>query len=97
MRAVTGGVNAVIGEGGSDEAVLPLDNTQAMRRIGGAIAEESDGLGGGVVVNVNINASGGLQPFLEQLTEATQNGVTEALRYANVAVKAGNAQGGLTV
>ena len=97
VRAVTGGVNAVIGEGGSDEAVLPLDNTQAMRRIGGAIAEESDGLGGGVVVNVNINASGGLQPFLEELTEATQNGVTEALRYANVAVKAGNAQGGLTV
>ena len=97
VRAVTGGVNAVIGEGGSDEAVLPLDNTQAMRRVGGAIAEESDGLGGGVVVNVNINASGGLQPFLEQLTEATQNGVTEALRYANVAVKAGNAQGGLTV
>ena len=97
VRAVTGGVNAVIGEGGSDEAVLPLDNTQAMRRIGGAIAEESDGLGGSVVVNVNINASGGLQPFLDQLTEATQNGVTEALRYANVAVKAGNAQGGLTV
>ena len=97
VRAVTGGVNAVIGEGGSDEAVLPLDNTQAMRRIGGAIAEESDGLGGSVVVNVNINASGGLQPFLEELTEATQNGVTEALRYANVAVKAGNAQGGLTV
>lgn len=97
VRAVTGGVNAVIGEGGSDEAVLPLDNTQAMRRIGGAIAEESDGLGGSVVVNVNINASGGLQPFLEELTEATQNGVTEALRYANVAVKAGNAQGGLAV
>ena len=97
VRAVTGGVNAVIGEGGSDEAVLPLDNTQAMRRIGGAIAEESDGIGGSVVVNVNINASGGLQPFLEELTEATQNGVTEALRYANVAVKAGNAQGGLTV
>ena len=97
VRAVTGGVNAVIGEGGSDEAVLPLDNTQAMRRIGGAIAEESDSLGGSVVVNVNLNASGGLQPFLEELTEATQNGVTEALRYANVAVKAGNAQGGLTV
>lgn len=97
VRAVTGGVNAVIGEGGSDEAVLPLDNTQAMRRIGGAIAEESDGIGGSVVVNVNLNASGGLQPFLEELTEATQNGVTEALRYANVAVKAGNAQGGLTV
>ncbi len=97
VRAVTGGVNAVIGEGGSDEAVLPLDNTQAMRRIGGAIAEESDGIGGAVVVNVNINASGGLQPFLKELTEATQNGLTEALRYANVAVKAGNAQGGLTV
>lgn len=97
VRAVTGGVPAVVGEGGSDEAVLPLDNARAMRRIGGAIADESGGLAGGATIHVNINASGGLLPFLDQLTEATQNGVTEALRYANVAVKAGNAQGGMSV
>ena len=33
----------------------------------------------------------------EDISVQSQNGVTEALRYANVAVKAGNAQGGLTV
>lgn len=97
VKAVTGGVPAVIGEGGSDEAVLPLDNARAMRRIGGAIAQENGGLGGGATINVNINASGGLTPFLAELTEATQNGVAEALRYANVAVKAGKEQGGLSV
>ncbi len=97
IKAVTGGVPALIGEGGSDEAVLPLDNARAIRRIGGAIADESGGLGGGTTINVNINASGGLLPFLDELTTATQNGVTEALRYANVAVKAGRAQGGLSV
>lgn len=97
VKAVTGGVPAVIGEGGSDEAVLPLDNARAMRRIGGAIADESGGLTGGATINVNINASGGLLPFLDELTEATQNGVTEALRYANVMVKTGNAQSGMTV
>ncbi|MGN1058387.1 MAG: hypothetical protein ACI4Q7_03440 [Candidatus Avelusimicrobium sp.] len=99
VKAVTGGVPAVIGEGGSDEAVLPLDNSRAMRRIGGAIAAESDsaGLAGAITVNVNVTAGGGLTAFLNELTEATQNGVTEALRYANVAVKAGNEQSGYSV
>lgn len=97
VKAVTGGVPAVIGEGGSDEAVLPLDNAQAMRRIGGAIAEESGTSMGGVTINVNVNATGGLAPFLEEMTSATQNGVTEALRLANVMVKAGNAQSGMSV
>lgn len=101
VKAVTGGVPAVIGEGGSDEAVLPLDNSRAMRRIGGAIAEESEsgslGQAQALTLTVNINASGGLPAFLNELTEATQNGVTEALRYANVAVKAGNEQGGYSV
>lgn len=99
VKAVTGGVPAVIGEGGSDEAVLPLDNSRAMRRIGGAIAEESGpaGLAGAITVNVNVTANGGLPAFLNELTEATQNGVTEALRYANVAVKAGNEQSGYSV
>lgn len=99
VKAVTGGVPAVIGEGGSDEAVLPLDNSRALRRIGGAIAEESgvSGASGAITVNVNVTASGGLPAFLEELTQATQNGVTEALRYANVAVKAGNEQSGYSV
>lgn len=91
VKAVTGGVPALIGEGGSDEAVLPLDNQRSMSRIGQAISDASGNKqADGVVVNINVSANGGLPAFLEELTEATQNGVTAALRYANVAVKAGN-------
>lgn len=41
VKAVTGGVPALIGEGGSDEAVLPLDNNRAMRRIGGLLLRKA--------------------------------------------------------
>lgn len=94
VKAVTGGVPAVIGEGGSDEAVLPLDDANAMRRIGGAIAEES---GAGVIVNINVSASGGVEAILEQLTEASRNGVVQALEFANLNYKVGAEQQGLSV
>lgn len=97
VKAVTGGVPAVIGEGGSDEAVLPLDDSQAMRRIGGAIAEESGGAMGGVVVNINVAASGGVEAILEQLTDASRNGVVQALEFANLNYKVGAQQQGLSV
>lgn len=96
VKAVTGGVPAVIGEGGSDEAVLPLDDSQAMRRIGGAIAEEN-GAVGGVVVNINVAASGGVEAILEQLTEASRNGVVQALEFANLNYKVGAEQQGYSV
>lgn len=96
VKAVTGGVPAVIGEGGSDEAVLPLDDTKAMRRIGGAIAEEGGAMGG-VVVNINIAASGGVEAILEQLTEASRSGVVQALEFANLNYKVGASQQGLSV
>ncbi|MDD6173318.1 MAG: hypothetical protein PUB86_03415 [Elusimicrobia bacterium] len=41
VKAVTGGVPALIGEGGSDEAVLPLDNNRAMRGIGGLLLRKA--------------------------------------------------------
>lgn len=97
VKAVTGGIPAVIGEGRSDEAVLPLDNAGAMRRIGGAIAEQSGSLGGVVNINVNVEATGGLQAFLAELTEATRNGTVEALQYANIAYKAGEREQGYSV
>lgn len=97
VKAVTGGVPAVVGEGGSDEAVLPLDDSQAMRRIGGAIAEQSDGAMGGVVVNINVAASGGVEAILEQLTDASRNGVVQALEFANLNYKVGAQQQGLSV
>lgn len=97
VKAVTGGVPAVVGEGGSDEAVLPLDDTKAMRRIGGAIAEENGGAIGGVVVNINVAATGGVEAILEQLTDASRNGVVQALEFANLNYKVGAQQQGLSV
>lgn len=96
VKAVTGGVPAVIGEGGSDEAVLPLDNARAMKRIGGAIAEES-GAVGGVTININVQASGGVEAILEQLTEASRSGVVQALEFANLNYKVGAEQQGYSV
>lgn len=96
VKAVTGGVPAVVGEGGSDEAVLPLDNANAMRRIGGAIAEES-GAVGGVTVNINVQAVGGVEAILEQLTDASRNGVVQALEFANLNYKVGAQQQGYSV
>lgn len=96
VKAVTGGIPAVIGEGGSDEAVLPLDDRKAMRRIGGAIAEEGGSMGG-VVVNINVAASGGVEAILEQLTDASRNGVVQALEFANLNYKVGAEQQGLSV
>lgn len=96
VKAVTGGVPAIIGEGGSDEAVLPLNDSQAMRRIGGAIAEESGSIGG-VVVNINVQATGGVESILEQLTDAARTGTVQALEFANINYKTGQSQQGYSV
>ena len=96
VKAVSGGVNTIIGEGGSDEAVLPLDNTRAMQRIGSAIGE-AGGIGSGVVININVAASGGVEAILEQLTEASRSGVVQALEFANLNYKVGQEQQGLSV
>lgn len=95
VKAVTGGVPAVVGEGGSDEAVLPLDNAKAMQRIGGAIAEQS-GTVGGVVINQNINITSG-SGIIPDITEAIRTGTVDALEMANLTVKVGNAQQGYSV
>jgi hypothetical protein len=96
VKAVTGGVPAVVGEGGSDEAVLPLDNQKAMQRIGGAIAEQS-GATNGVVVNINVAATGGVEAILDQLTDAARNGTVQALEFANLNFKVGQSQQGYSV
>lgn len=97
VKAVTGGVPAVIGEGGSDEAVLPLNDSKALQRIAGAIAEEGGAVGGGVVVNINVSATGGVEAILEELTEASRNGVVQALEFANINYKVGASQQGFSV
>ena len=97
VKATTGGVPAIIGEGGSDEAVLPLNDTKTLSKIGDAISNTTDGKETSVNITLNINATGGLPAFLSELTEATRNGMTEALQYANIAVKTGNKQGGYSI
>ena len=95
VKAVTGGVPAVVGEGGSDEAVLPLDNRKAMQRIGGAIAEEG-GAVGGVVLTQNITIQAG-ESLIPDITNALRNATVDALEMANLAVKVGNEQQGYSV
>lgn len=43
VKASSGGTQAIIGEGGKDEAVIPLDDPEAQSRLGG----------GGVTINLN--------------------------------------------
>lgn len=43
VRATPGGVNAVIGEGGRDEAVIPLDSPDAAGRLGGGMTINFNG------------------------------------------------------
>lgn len=95
VKAVTGGVNTVIGEGGSDEAVLPLDNTRAMQRIGNAIGE-AGGTGKDVIINqyINITAGSGIIP---DITEALRSGTVDALEFANLNYQVGQQQQGLSV
>ena len=95
VKAVTGGVPAVVGEGGSDEAVLPLDNARAMQRIGGAIAEQG-GAASGVTLTQNINIQAG-ESLIPDITNALRNATVDALEMANLAVKVGNSQQGLSV
>lgn len=68
-----------------------------MRRIGGAIAEESGGAMGGVVVNINVQATGGVEAILEQLTDAARTGTVQALEFANINYKTGQSQQGYSV
>lgn len=95
VKAVTGGVPAIVGEGGSDEAVLPLDNARAMERIGDAIAEQS-GAVGGVTLTQNITIQAG-QSLIPDITEALRNATVDALEMANLTVKVGNSQQGYSV
>lgn len=95
VKAVTGGVPAVVGEGGSDEAVLPLDNARAMQRIGDAIAEQG-GASREVVINQNINITSG-SGIISDITEAIRTGTVDALEFANLNYKVGQSQQGLSV
>jgi hypothetical protein len=96
VQATEGGVPAIIGEGGSDEAVIPLDNARAMRRIGSAI-NDAGGAGSSNITTININASGGLQPFLDEITDAVREGLPEAVRASTIIYRRGAGNSGVAV
>lgn len=95
VKAVTGGVNAVIGEGGSDEAVLPLDNSRAMQRIGTAISD-AGGAVKQVIINQYINITAGTG-IINDITEALRSGTVDALEFANLNYQIGQQQQGYSV
>ena len=97
VKAVTGGVPALIGEGGSDEAVLPLDSQRSMSRIGQAISDAGGAGEGSNDINLNVVFSGELASLFTAFIEATRNGEPEALRYANISYKNGARESGMAI
>jgi hypothetical protein len=79
---VTGPTLALIGEKrGSTEAVLPLDNHEAMARIGKAVAEHvmaaGGGAGGGVTINLphgSIISADVMQKFVGKMNKMVERG-----------------------
>ncbi|WP_424244381.1 hypothetical protein Dip510_001651 [Elusimicrobium posterum] len=97
IEATPGGVPAVIGEGGSDEAVLPLDSQQAMSRVGQAISEAGGAGGGANDINLNVVFSGEFASLFTAFIEATRNGDPTALQYANISYKTGAVESGMAI
>lgn len=73
VKARPGGMHGVIGEGGQDEAVTPIDYLmdmikESMREVGGG------GKGTGTVINLTVNAGMGTDGYMvgKQIIEAIQ-------------------------
>ncbi len=83
-----GGVQATIGEENRDEAVIPLEDSRAMNRIGKAIGEQmgaggsSAGGGGTTIINLNVNATLEYRAIMNALAEEAANGSPEIIRLA---------------
>lgn len=78
------GTAANIAEDNRDEAVIPLEDSRAMARIGGAIAEASGGSGGSgggtTIINLNVNATLDWRTMANALAEEAENGSPEIIR-----------------
>jgi len=83
------GVAATIGEGGKDEAVLPLERPSTMRRLGEAIASNIGGGGATIYQTINLTPSAGLT--MAEITQAIKDGNAQAQELAKVSYKAGAA------
>jgi hypothetical protein len=95
VRATTGGVPAIIGEGGSDEAVIPL-NSSTMNRLGNAIGDNvPQSSGNNISIQQTITIENGQD--IESITAALRAGTLEALEFANLTTKVGNSQSSMAV
>jgi hypothetical protein len=103
VRAAMGGTLAQVGEAGQDEAVLPLDGS-TMRRLALAISGAGGGMvmAGGAGASVHftqVNHFGsmggqggpGLSSLLNDIREATRDGMAEALDMAKQITRTGDA------
>ena len=76
------GVQATVGEEGRDEAVIPLEDSRAMNRIGSAIANAGGTNGGTTIINLNVTASLDFRDIIEKLADEAANGSPEIIRVA---------------
>jgi len=88
VTARPGGMRATIGEGGRDEAVIPLDDPRTARRLRGALGG-SGGVNvnvGGINIRMNGNSGGrGLaRELAEEIRSETVDAITLALRMSNL-------------
>ena len=93
VRARAGGVQATIGEGGKDEAVIPLGDSRTAQRLRAALGGR--GLGGGgpqITVHQQVTFAGGaggagaggrgeqdIAELMDRMRVATKQGIAEAL------------------
>lgn len=103
VRAASGGTQATLGEGGSDEAVLPLDNfnlsrlaAAIVRSTGGGMAAAGAGGHGAIQISQVFNMAGaggqgggGVSDLIEGIRIATRDGVAEALDMAKQVYRTG--------
>lgn len=93
VQATAGGIKATIGEGSSDEAVIPLNDSRATE----AIAEAIGGKMGGQI-NLYLTVNGDVvERTIEQITEAVSDGIESALQMSNAIVKAGEKRSNISV
>lgn len=88
VKARSGGLQATIGEGGRDEAVIPLDDPRTRQRLAGALGGGSQGVSvnvGGITVTVQGNADKGIAARLaEEVRNETVDAIKLALRMSNL-------------
>lgn len=88
VQGSAGGLATTIGEGGKDEAVLPLERPSTMGKIAQAITDQMSGGGATIYQTINLTPATGLT--MEEITRAVKDGTAQAQEMAKTVFKAGS-------